>query len=289
MAKPLTVLVTGATGKQGGAVARQLVNKGHRVRALTRKPASPAAQALAGLGIELAAGDLQDRASVDRALAGADAMFAVCTPFESGTDAETRQGIVAADAAKAAGAYLVYSSVANADRRTGIPHFDSKFAVEEHIRAIGADAAIVAPAYFMENLFFGLQQLRQGVYGLPLSPGRTLKQIAVTDIAAVAIATLENRARHAGKRYDLASDDLTGEETVAILSKVTDRPFKYFKVPLEMIRGAMGDDGVKMYEWFETTGYTADTAALRREFPEAPWLSFEAWARAQDWKTLLAG
>ena len=84
-------------------------------------------------------------------------------------------------------------------------------------------------------------------------------------------------------------DELTGEEVVAILSKVTGRAVSYFQVPLEMIRGAMGEDAVKMYEWFETTGYSADRAALRRDFPEVPWLPFEAWARAQDWKKLLAG
>ena len=289
MAKAQAVLVTGATGKQGGAVARPLVQTGHRVRALTRNIDSAAAQALAGVGVELASGDLADRASVDHALAGMDAMFAVTTPFEAGTEAETKQGIVAADAARAAGAYLVYTSVGNADRRTGIPHFDSKLAVEDHIRAVGLDAAILAPVYFMENAFFGLPQLRQGVYGSPLSPGRRLMQVAVSDIGAAAVAALEDRTRYAGTRHDLAGDEISGEETVAILSKVTGRPFSYFQVPMEMIRGAMGDDGVKMYEWFERTGYSVDRAALRRDFPGVPWLSYEAWARAQDWSSLLAG
>src|SRR5258708_38878941 len=158
MATPLDVLVTGATGAQGGAVARQLVKKGHRVRALTRNVASPAAQALAALGVELAQGDLEDRASVDRALADMAAMFSVATPYERGPEAETRQSILAADAAAAAGAYPVYSAVANADRHTGVPHFDSKFAVEEHIRARGIEATIIAPVNFMENAFFGLPQ-----------------------------------------------------------------------------------------------------------------------------------
>ena len=119
MAKPLDILVTGATGTQGGAVARQLIKKGHRIRALTRNVASPAAQALAALGVELAQGNLEDRASVDRALTGMEAMFSVATPYEHGPEAETRQSILATDAAAAAGAYLVYSSVANADRHTG--------------------------------------------------------------------------------------------------------------------------------------------------------------------------
>jgi uncharacterized protein YbjT (DUF2867 family) len=179
--------------------------------------------------------------------------------------------------------------VANADRHTGIPHFDSKFAVEEHIRARGIEATIIAPVYFMEKAFFGLSQLRQSVYGSPLAPTRRPMQVVVSDIGAAAVAALENRARYAGKRYDLAGDELTGEEVVAILSNVTGRPFSYFKVPIEMIRGAMGEDGVKMFEWFESTGYSADRAARRRDFPEVPWLSFGAWARAQDWKKLLAG
>jgi len=289
MARPLDVLVAGATGTQGGAVARQLVKKGHRVRALTRNVASPAAQALAALGVELAQGDLEDRASVDRALAGMEAMFSVATPYEGGPEAETRQGILAADAAAAAGAYLVYSSVANADRQTGVPHFDSKFAVEEHIRTRGIEAAILAPVYFMENAFFGLAQLRQGVYGTPLVPTRRLMQVAVSDIAGAAVAALENRGRYAGKRYDLAGDELSGEEVVVTLSKVTGRQLSYFQVPMETIRGAMGEDAVMMYEWFGTTGYSADRAALRRDFPEVPWLSFAAWTRAQDWKKLLAG
>jgi len=289
MTKPLDVLVTGATGTQGGAVARLLVKKGHRVRALTRNVASPAAQALAALGVELTQGDLEDRASIDRALAGMEAMFSVATPYERGPEAETRQGILAADAAAAAGAHLVYSSVANADHRTFVPHFDSKFAVEEHIRGRGIEAAILAPAYFMENAFFGLAQLKEGIYGSPLPPTRRLMQVAVSDIASAAVAALENRDRYAGKRYDLAGDELTGEEVATILSKATGRKLSYFQVPMETIRGAMGQDAVEMYRWFETTGYSADRAALRRDFPEVPWLSFEAWTRAQDWKKLLGG
>jgi uncharacterized protein YbjT (DUF2867 family) len=278
-----------ATGTQGGAVARELVKKGHRVRALTRNVVSPAAQALAALGVELSQGDLEDRVSIDRALTGMQAMFSVATPYERGPEAETRQSILAADAAADAGAYLVYSSVANADRKSGAPHFDSKFAVEQHIRRRGIEATILAPVYFMENAFFGLAQLRQGVYGSPLLPTRPLMQVAVSDIAGAAVAALENRDRHAAKRYDLAGDELSGEEVAAVLSKVTGRQLSYFQVPKEMIRGAMGGDAVKMYDWFEATGYSADRAALQRDFPEVPWLSFEAWTRAQDWKKLLAG
>jgi uncharacterized protein YbjT (DUF2867 family) len=288
MSSKIAVLVTGATGKQGGAVARQLVEKGHRARALTRNVGSPGAKELAALGVELVQGDLDDRDSVERALAGMDALFLNCTPFGSTPEAEIRQGISAADAAQAAGAFLVYSSVANADRQTGIPHFDSKFVVEEHIRSRGIDATIIAPAYFMENVFFGLPQLRQGVYASPLAPTRPLAQVAVEDIGAAAVAVLTDRARYAGTRYDLAGDELTGEQQAATLSKVTGRSFSYVKLPMDVIRGAMGPEAVKMFEWFESTGYSVDRTALRRDFPEVPWRSFESWARSQDWKVLLA-
>ncbi|HSQ65206.1 MAG TPA: NmrA family NAD(P)-binding protein [Polyangiaceae bacterium] len=290
MSKPLTVLVTGATGKQGGGVARRLLERGHQVRAFTRKADSPAAKALAGLGAQLATGSLDDRAALDRAAAGVDAVFAMSTPFEAGMEAETRQGVTVADAAKAAGAYLVYTSVGSADKKTGIPHFDSKYEVEKHIAKIGAKASIVAPVYFMENATaFSRDQLREGVYATPLTAGRKLAQVAVADIAAYAVLALENPERFAGKRVDIAGDDVSGDEAVEILSRVTGKTFRYFQVPMDMIRQRMGNDGAKMYEWFERVGYSFDLAGLARDYPEIKWHSFEAWAREQDWKAIFGG
>ncbi len=286
MTEPRRVLVTGATGKQGGAVARQLIGRGHQVRAFMRDSSKPGARALAALGAELAVGNLNERASIDKAMDGVDAVFAVATPFEEGTGAEIQQGINLADAASAAGAQLVYSSVGNADRQTGIPHFDSKFAVEQHIRSHLGGATILAPVYFMENLGFVREQLRQGVYPSALTPDRKLAQIAVSDIAAVAVAVLEDGAAHAGKRYDLGAEEVSGNQVIEVLSRVTGRRFSYVQLAEEAVRGAMGEDGVRMYRWFETTGYTFDAVALRRAFPGVPWLSFEAWARAQDWTWL---
>ncbi|HEX4514016.1 MAG TPA: NmrA family NAD(P)-binding protein, partial [Polyangiaceae bacterium] len=112
---------------------------------------------------------------------------------------------------------------------------------------------------------------------------RKLAQIAVGDIAACAVSVLESRAKHEGKRYDIGGDELSGNEAVAILSKVKGKPFEYFQVPMDMIRQRMGDDGAKMYEWFERVGYSLDLAALRRDFPDVEWHTFEAWAREQTW------
>ena len=121
------VLVTGATGNQGGAVARALLEEGHRVRALTRSLESPKAKKLKERGAELAQGEFDNPASLRQAAEGVDAVFAMGTPFGGGVDVEIKQAKSLLDAAKAAGVtHLVYSSVSDADRKTEIPHFDSQ-------------------------------------------------------------------------------------------------------------------------------------------------------------------
>jgi uncharacterized protein YbjT (DUF2867 family) len=287
MSRKLTVVVTGATGKQGGAVVRNLLNRGHAVRAVTRDTSSAKAAELSKLGVTLVRASFEDTAALTKALEGATSLFAMTTPFQMGTEAETQQGISVADAAKAAGVHLVFNSAGNANRQTGVPHFDSKALVEEHISRIGVRATVLAPVYFMENLYFGKEQLAKGVYASPLPPTRRLAQVAVADIGAVAVRLLENPDRFAGERFDLGGDELTGNEVIAVLSRVTGRAFTYFQIPIDVIRQRMGEDGAKMYEWFDRVGYTFDRATLRREFPDVAFHDFESWAKAQDWNTLL--
>jgi uncharacterized protein YbjT (DUF2867 family) len=232
-------------------------------------------------------GSLEDTAALTKALEGATSLFVMTTPFEGGPQGETRQGIAAADAARAAGVHLVFTSAGSANRQTGIPHFDSKYEVEKHIARIGVRATVLAPVYFMENLYFGKEQLAKGIYASPLPPTRQLAQVAVADIGAVAVRLLEDSGRFAGKRFDLGGDELTGNDVLAILSRVTGRPFSYFEVPLDVIRQRMGEDGCRMYEWFDRVGFTFDRAALRREFTDVAFHDFESWAKAQDWNTIL--
>ena len=285
MAQELTVVVTGSTGKQGGAVARGLLERGHKVRAITRDLNSSQAKSLAKAGAALVAASLEDTAAIRKALEGATSLFAVTVPF-GGTDAETRQGIAAADAAKAAGAHLVFTSVGSANRQTGVPHFDSKYEVEKHIAKTGVRATILAPVAFMENLNFIREQLAKGIYASALAPTRALAQVAVADIGAVAVRVLEGADRFRGKRFDLAGDELTGNEAMAILSRVIGRSFTYFQIPLDVVRQRMGEDAVRMYEWFDRVGYEVDPAALRREFPDVAFHDFESWAKTQDWNAL---
>src|SRR5205823_3237386 len=204
--KKLTVVVTGSTGKQGGAVARGLLERGHKVRAVTRDPNSSQAKLLANAGATLVAASLEDTAAITKALEGATSLFAMTVP-SVGTDAETRQGVAAADAAKAAGVHLVFTSVGSANRQTGIPHFDSKYEVEKHIAKVGVRATILAPVAFMENLYFIKEQLAKGIYASALAPIRAVAQVALADIGAVAVRVLEDAGRFTGKRFDLASDE----------------------------------------------------------------------------------
>ena len=124
MSGKLNVLVTGATGKQGGHLVRELLARGHSIRALTRKPESPAAAALAARGVTIVSGDFDDQGSLERAARGVDTVFAMSTPFESGVRTETREGINILRAAAAVGvSHLVYTSVAGADRASGGARF----------------------------------------------------------------------------------------------------------------------------------------------------------------------
>ncbi|HEY9345727.1 MAG TPA: NmrA/HSCARG family protein [Inquilinus sp.] len=282
------VLVTGATGQQGGAVAAALLSRGHRVTALTRKPDGETARRLASAGAEIRAGDLGDADSVRQAAQGVDTMFLMGNSYEAGTEEETRQGIIAADAAKAAGiGHLIYSSVGDADKATGIPHFESKYRVERHIAGLGIPYTISAPVAFMENAVapWSIAGLRQGVHAFALPPKRAVQLVAVADIGTFVAALAERREHVFGKRFDIAGDELAGEDQARILSQAIGRPIAYQEIPIAAMR-QQSEDAALMFEWFDRTGYSADIAALRRDFPEVGWHGFADWARDFDWSVL---
>jgi uncharacterized protein YbjT (DUF2867 family) len=207
---------------------------------------------------------------------------------EAGVAEETRQGIDAADAAKDAGVgHLIYSSVADANKKTGIPHFDSKYLVEKHIAGLGIPYTISAPASFMENIVapWSIGGLRQGTFAFPMPPKRVIQLIALADIGGFVAALIERREQVFGKRFDLAGDELSGEEQAKILSQAIGRPINYQEIPIAAAR-QQSEDVAIMFEWFDRVGADADIAALRKDFPEVRWHSFANWARAFDWGIL---
>ncbi|MFH9705786.1 NmrA/HSCARG family protein [Streptomyces luteogriseus] len=286
----LTVAVTGATGAQGGAAARALLAAGHRVRALTRRPGSPAADTLRGLGAEVRRADFDDRASLDAAFAGADSLFAVTTPFGADTATEARQGRTIVDAAEAARiGHVVLTSAAHADRGTGVPHYESKHLVEQHLRAAGLPWTVLAPAAFMDNCTSGwtLDGLRDGTFAWPMPTGRPLTFIPVDDIGSFAALALQRRDEFTGRRIDIASDERTPGQIAETLAAAVGRPVSHHEVPVASVRTRSADLAA-MFEYFTTSGLDVDVAGLRRDYPEVGWHSFAEWALDQDWTALLA-
>jgi uncharacterized protein YbjT (DUF2867 family) len=274
------ILVTGATGSQGGAVARELLARGHKVRAMTRKPDGEAAKALARLGAEVVQGDLDDEASLRRAMAGAWGVFGLQNTWEAGVELEEEQGKRLARLAKDAGVtHYVYTSVASAQRQTGIPHFENKWRVEETIRELGFPSwVILRPVFFMENWAgpWFKPSLDEGKVAIGIGPDTKLQQIAVADIGKYGLQAFERHADLNGREIDIAGDELSPTEVARTLSALTGRPFVPVQVPIEVVRQASQDYAL-MLEWFERVGYNADIAGNAKEFGIPP-TRFRDWA-----------
>jgi len=279
------IVAAGVTGNQGGAVARKLVEAGAwRVRGITRDPEKPAARAVADLGVELIKADLEDRASLDGALAGAYGAFSVQSSWTAGIEAEVRQGKLMAEASRDAGAkHFVYTSVGGAERSTGVPHFDSKWRIELHVGALGLPATILRPVWFMEN--FTRPDFRDailaGTLAMALRPEIRLQMIAVEDIGAFAALAFARPGQLIGKQIELAGDELSMSDTAAAFSRVMGRPVTFVQMPIERVRES-SEDYALMLEWFEREGYRADIAALRAMHPGL--MTFEQWLRKAGWE-----
>jgi len=265
------ILVTGATGKQGGAVIRHLRTKGFPLRALTRDPDRPEARVLIDqTGVEVARGDYDDKSSLLRALEDVYGVFSVQTPFPGGVEAEVRQGMALIDAAHSSEIrHFVYSSVSSADQNTGIPHFESKWKIEEHLRGTGMPYTIFRPVYLMENWLQMKDMVDQGKLMLPLSPETILQQIAVDDIGAFAAMAFEHPGKWQGTSTELAGDESFVDQIAQTLQA------SYSQIPWEDFERQAGHEIAAMYRWFEDVGYHADVAALRQEHPGL--MSFERW------------
>ena len=275
------ILVTGATGQQGNAVANALLRKGKRVRVMTRNPEKAAA--LAKAGAEVIKGNLTNQADLQAALRGMHGVFAMSTPFEAGMDEEVRQGVMLADAAKQAGvSHYVYTSVGSAHRHTGIPHFESKWKVEQHIQKVGLPATILRPVFFMENFTTFSKPSPEGILTMPMRPDRKLAMVALRDIGEFAAAAFIRPNDFLGQAIDLAGDELTIPEVATTLTKATGRTIRFQEFPLEQAEAAMGHDFATMFRWFNEVGYSVNIPVLKQKFG-IPLMTFQEWSRTVDW------
>jgi uncharacterized protein YbjT (DUF2867 family) len=283
--KTSIIAVTGATGQQGGAVARKLLADGWQVRALTRDPHKPVAQELAALGAQILPGDMEQRAELEAAFKGAQAVFSVQNFWLPGVglEGEIRQGRNVADAAKAASVkQLVFSSVGSAQRGMGQKHFDSKWAIEQYIQTLDIPYTILRPVYFMNNYNWSRPAILNGTLtGMGLRPDKGLQSIAVEDIAAFAALAFTDPEKYHGRTLELAGDELTEAQTAQVFSKVIGRP-----VTLAMPSGGNGrrtdEEMQAMHNFFNGKGYDADIPALRKLHPGL--LTLEQYLRKNGWE-----
>lgn len=281
------VLVTGATGQQGGGTARALLARGIRVRAFVRDPDSAPAAALLRLGAELFVGDLGDRAALEAAARGTDGVFSVQpSAGQPGSglaiDDEARFGRNVADAARAAGVrHLVYTSLAGVFPDTGVDHFDSKWEIEQYVHALGVPFTIVRPATFCELLTWPQFYALPGVLSFFFPPEARVPLIAAEDIGALAAVVFASPDRYAGRTVELAGELLTGPEIAAAISHATGRSLRYAEFP----EAALRDNPIfaRIVAAVQRLRVDVDVAALRAMHPGlqtfATWLARGGAAR----------
>jgi len=282
------ILVTGATGHQGGASARHLLANGWRVRALVRDPDVPAARALADSGIEVVQGDMTDRASLDRAMRGVYGVHSVQAYLPKDAAGEIRQGCNVADAAKAAGVqHLVYSSAAGPEdpSELDIPEIRSKRAIENHIRASGLPFTFLRPVYLMDTLNYLRSYILQGAWTISLPPDREMQMLASDDIGAFVALAFEQPERWLKQSIELAGDELSQLQIADVLSRVVGRSIRFVEMPIEQAR-AYDADLAKVTEWLNTDGFHADIAALRAIYPDL--MTLKTWLRKNGWEQATA-
>jgi uncharacterized protein YbjT (DUF2867 family) len=286
------VLVIGATGQQGGATARQLLERGRTVRARVRDAHSPAAKALREAGADLVLGDLDDPMSLRQAMEGVRGVFLVLTMMvgpkisAEGVIAEERRGMMVADLAKESGiGHLVYSSLNGAGAHSAIPYYESKERIEEHIRSLELPATILRSVSFRDNFAtYNRPVLVDGelVVNLAVRPEIPMQLIAVRDIGAFAAIAFDRPGRFIGQTVELAGDILTPPEIAETFGRVCGLPARFHQVPIEQIR-AFDEQLAQMFEFFNVrpAGPT-DLPALRADHPGL--MTLETWLHTTGWK-----
>jgi uncharacterized protein YbjT (DUF2867 family) len=279
------VLVTGATGQQGGAVALRMLEKGWNLRALTRNPQSRAAQVLAQQGVEILKGDLEDTASIEAAVRGVYGIFSV---QDGAVDAEReiQQGKNLADAALKAGvAHFVYNSVGGADRNSGIEVWERKWAIECYVRKAGLPATIFRPASFFENYYRDVfeMSIMKGTLRSPVRANKEYQMIANYDIGGFVALAFERPNEFIGMELEIAGSGLTNREAAEVFSRVLGRPVKFRAIPMPVARIVLSKDLYRMFVWLNASGYKADIPELRLRYPELHLKSLEDWLYMEGW------
>jgi uncharacterized protein YbjT (DUF2867 family) len=247
-----TIFVTGSSGNQGGAVVTSLIKNGFKVKALTRKPDSVKGLHLLKQNAEVVKGDLNELDSFRNHLKGVDGIFSV-QAFEKGIEMEIKQGIDLANLAKENGVgHFLYSSVAGADLNTGIPHFESKLKIENHIKQIGLPFTIIRPAFLFENFLLPpvKSRIEKGTLSSPIKANRMQQLVGSVDIGEFSADIFLNKDKYLGKTITVGIEEMNMQQVASIFTEVLGREIKYQKLPMIITRLVMGKDLYKMFKWF---------------------------------------
>ena len=261
------IAVLGATGAQGGGLARAVLadqEGGFALRAITRNPDSDKAKALAAAGAEVVQADLDDEASLTAAFEGAYGAFCVTNFWEHfSPEKETAQGRNLANAAKAAGVqHVVWSTFEDVrdfvslddDRmptlmeRYKVPHFDAKAEANKYFEEAGVPTTFLYTSFYWDNfIHFGSEPQRgeDGKLALVIPMGdKRLPGIAVEDIGKCVYGIFKEGKEHIGKTIGVAGGHLTGAELAAGLSKALGEEVTYYPMPWDQYR-ALGFPGAE--------------------------------------------
>jgi uncharacterized protein YbjT (DUF2867 family) len=279
------ILVFGATGRQGGSVAKALLKAQWPVRAFVLDPTKPASIALRHAGVELVRGSFEDTDTIRAAMKDTYGVFSVL-PGNLTAEEEERYGTSIADLAVQSGvAHLIYSSGASVgDELTGVARFDAKPRIEAYIRQLPVTATIVRPMIFMEMLVRPGFRLDEGRLFSLIRPDHSIQLTAVEDIGKFVASIFADAARFGGVTLKIASDRVTGHELGAIFSEVAGRPIAYARFPDEVL--AANADLAHMAKSLEDgpLAERVDLNAMREINPEL--LSFHAWLAGTGRKAL---
>jgi len=278
-----TIFVTGATGNQGGAAVRSLLNSGYAVKALTRNPNSEAAKKLKDLRAEIVQGDLNNKESYSDQIRNVYGVFCVLS-LENGTTKEIQQGIDLVNLSKTLGIkHFLYSSVIGADLNTGIPHWESKFIIENHIRQIGLPHTIVRPASLFENFLLPAVKKRIIKGKLPSPIDKNINQLFIgsVDIGTISACIFDKPEMYLSKIVPLFSEELNMEMVSTIFSEVLKRKISYQKMPMFLTRLVMGKNLFKMFDWINKNSelLLKNHNKLNGEFPNL--LGLRQWLKLQ--------
>jgi uncharacterized protein YbjT (DUF2867 family) len=282
-----TILITGGTGRQGGAVMQHLIKNNFNVKALTRTPESIAAIKLKAAGVEVVKGDMADISSLQQAMRGCEVVFSVQNYFEYGADKEILYGKNMADAAlRSEVSHFIYSSVCNADSKTEVPHFETKNIIEQHIKKTGLPFTILRPVKFMENYY--IPQVFRAILGGKLldsiQAGKKHQVAALDDIGRFAADAVVNTHNYMNKTVDIAGDELSNEEIALIMSEVLGLKVKFSRLPLFIAKVVMEREMFLMFRWFNEKGFTANMIKTREEFPTVRTTSLKEFLVGENWQ-----